>query len=100
MSTQRFADEFKVEAVKQVLGHGHRVGDVAARLGVSQHSLYEWIKQRRAVPSTGFNEAGARGPGKRHHRQRSAGVNSGMGLRALRAIGHNHDLSAHGESPR
>ncbi len=50
MSTKRFTDEFKVEAVSQVLGQGHRVADVAARLGVSQHSLYEWIKQRRAAP--------------------------------------------------
>ena len=50
MSTKRFTDEFKVEAVNQVLGQGHRVADVAARLGVSQHSLYEWIKERR-VPA-------------------------------------------------
>ena len=40
MSTKRFAEEFKAEAVKQVLVGGHRVADVAARLGVSQHSLY------------------------------------------------------------
>ncbi|MEN9780734.1 MAG: hypothetical protein RL014_1882 [Pseudomonadota bacterium] len=51
MSTKRFTEEFKAEAVKQVLVGGHRVADVAARLGVSQHSLYEWIKQRRAVPA-------------------------------------------------
>ena len=50
MSTKRFTEEFKVEAVGQVADKGYRVADVAARLGVSQHSLYEWIKQRR-VPA-------------------------------------------------
>ena len=50
MSTKRFTEEFKVEAVGQVVDKGYRVADVAARLGVSQHSLYQWIKQRR-VPA-------------------------------------------------
>lgn len=50
MSTKRFTEEFKVEAVGQVVDKGYRVADVAARLGVSQHSLYEWIKRRR-VPA-------------------------------------------------
>lgn len=47
MSTKRYTQEFKVEAVGQVVEKGYRVADVAARLGVSQHSLYEWIKERR-----------------------------------------------------
>ena len=47
MSTKRYTEEFKVEAVGQVVDKGYRVADVAARLGVSQHSLYEWIKERR-----------------------------------------------------
>jgi len=45
MSSQRYTDEFKIEAVKQVTERGHVVADVAVRLGVSQHSLYKWIKQ-------------------------------------------------------
>ena len=45
MSGQRYTDEFKIEAVKQVTERGHVVADVAVRLGVSQHSLYKWIKQ-------------------------------------------------------
>ena len=44
MSTQRFAPEFKEEAVKQVVERGYSVRDVAARLGVSAHSLYKWVK--------------------------------------------------------
>lgn len=44
MSTQRFTPEFKEEAVKQVTERGHPVADVAARIGVSSHSLYKWVK--------------------------------------------------------
>ncbi len=32
MSTKRFTDEFKIEAVNQLLGHGHRVADAVAQL--------------------------------------------------------------------
>ena len=45
MSGQRYPDEFKIEAIKQVTDRGHAVSEVARRLGVSQHSLYKWIKQ-------------------------------------------------------
>lgn len=44
MSTQRFTPEFKEEAVKQVTEHGYSVAEVSARLGVSSHSLYKWVK--------------------------------------------------------
>ena len=44
MSTQRFTPEFKEEAVKQVTERGYSVTEVAARLGVSTHSLYKWVK--------------------------------------------------------
>ncbi len=44
MSTQRFTPEFKEEAVRQVVERGYGVLDVAARLGVSAHSLYKWVK--------------------------------------------------------
>ena len=43
-SKQPYPEEFKVEAVKQITERGHRVADVSARIGVSQHSLYKWIK--------------------------------------------------------
>jgi transposase-like protein len=38
MSKQRFPEEFKAEAVKQITERGHKVSEVAARLGVSQHT--------------------------------------------------------------
>lgn len=44
MSSQRFTPEFKEEAVRQVVEHGYGVPDVAARLGVSAHRLYKWVK--------------------------------------------------------
>lgn len=46
MSNPRYTEEFKIEAVKQVADRGHSVAEVAARLGVSGHSLYQWIKRR------------------------------------------------------
>lgn len=49
MSQQRYTPEFKDEAVRQVTEKGHSVQEVAARLGVSSHSLYKWI--RAAKPS-------------------------------------------------
>ena len=44
MSTQRYTPEFKEEAVRQVAERGYPVPEVAARLGVSAHSLYKWVK--------------------------------------------------------
>ena len=47
MGKQRFTPEFKDEAVRQVTERGHSVVEVAARLGVSSHSLYKWVKDVR-----------------------------------------------------
>ena len=44
MNAQRYPEEFRIEAVKQIVEHGHSVADVSRRLGVSTHSLYKWIK--------------------------------------------------------
>lgn len=40
MSGKRYPEEFKIEAVKQVLDRGHSIFDVAKRLDVTTHSLY------------------------------------------------------------
>lgn len=45
MSSKRYTEAFKVEAVKQVTERGQAVSEVASRLGVSIHSLYLWQKQ-------------------------------------------------------
>ena len=47
MSGTRYTAEFKAEAVKQVIERGHGVVDVAKRLGISDKSLYVWLKQAR-----------------------------------------------------
>jgi transposase len=41
---QPYPEEFKIEVVKQITERGHRAVDASARIGVSQHSLYKWIK--------------------------------------------------------
>ncbi len=50
MSRQRYAEDFKVEAVKQITERGHSVPDVAKRIGVTTNSLYKWIKQYGESP--------------------------------------------------
>lgn len=41
----RFTDEFKRDAVAQVVDRGYSVSEVADRLGVSTKSLYTWKAQ-------------------------------------------------------
>ena len=41
----RYTDEFKQEAVNQVVIHGYSVLDVSKRLGITNKSLYHWIKK-------------------------------------------------------
>lgn len=45
MSNKRYPEEFKIEAVRQIVDKGCPVAEVASRLGVSQHSLYKWVKE-------------------------------------------------------
>ncbi len=45
MSTKRYTDEFKIEAVRQIVEYGRPVAEVAERLGVSVHCLYGWRRQ-------------------------------------------------------
>ena len=50
MNQKRFPEEFKIEAVRQIVERGHPVAEVSARLGVSTHSLYKWIKEQQLPP--------------------------------------------------
>jgi putative transposase len=68
MSKQRYPEEFKVEAVRQISVRGHKVADASARHGVSLHSLYQWIKAMQMPPG-----------------QRQAQGSQADGLRRLRA---------------
>jgi len=52
MGRANFSDDFKRDAVAQISERGYPVAEVSQRLGVSQHSLYEW-KKRFSQPSGG-----------------------------------------------
>nr|WP_302850301.1 transposase [Arsukibacterium indicum] len=47
MTKQRFTPEFKAEAIKQITERGYSVKEVSERLGVSDNSLYNWLKQHK-----------------------------------------------------
>ncbi len=42
MAGERYNEEFKIAAVKQVTENGHSIADVAKRLGITTKSLYSW----------------------------------------------------------
>jgi transposase len=46
----RFTDEFKRDAVAQVVERGYAVSEVAERLGISTKSLYTWKAQFSKPP--------------------------------------------------
>ncbi len=52
MSGKRYPEEFKIEAVTQVLERGPSVSSVATRLDITTHSLYAWIKKYGLDSST------------------------------------------------
>ncbi len=47
MSNRKFSEEFKAEAVKQVVERGYSAKEVSERIGVSLKSLYAWLKEAR-----------------------------------------------------
>ena len=61
MSSNRYTEEFKAEAVKQVIERGFSVVDVSERLGLHKHTLYGWVKKSRkdAAPGVGDMKPGA-----------------------------------------
>lgn len=56
MKSKQYTCEFKAEAVKQVIEKGHGVVDVAKRLGVTDKSLYIWVKKARAAGAIPGNQ--------------------------------------------
>lgn len=45
MRGKRYPEEFKIEAVKQVVDKGFTMTDVAQRLGVTYKSLHSWVQK-------------------------------------------------------
>jgi transposase len=56
MKRVRYPAEFEAEAVKQVTERGHGVVDVAKRLGMSDKSLYLWVRLAKEQPGVGTGE--------------------------------------------
>ena len=56
-SKSNFTEEFKLDTVRQITERGYPVAEVSQRLGVSQHSLYEWKKKFAASNAKGNDEA-------------------------------------------
>ncbi|EAB5482006.1 IS3 family transposase [Salmonella enterica] len=59
MSGKRYPEEFKIEAVKQVVDRGYSVASVATRLDITTHSLYSWIKKYGPDSSTNKEQSDA-----------------------------------------
>ncbi|HCO5884295.1 TPA: IS3 family transposase, partial [Escherichia coli] len=56
---KRYPEEFKTEAVKQVVDRGYSVASVATRLDITTHSLYAWIKKYGPDSSTNKEQSDA-----------------------------------------
>lgn len=105
MSTKRYTDEFKIEAVRQIVDYGRPVAEVAERLGVSVHSLYGWRRQygqgevgRRV--EQGQNAEVLRELGETCSRHRVARLMKNEGLRAMVGYGRRpRPLSGPGALP-
>ncbi|MCK7073663.1 IS3 family transposase [Enterobacter roggenkampii] len=59
MSGKRYPEEFKIEAVKQIVDRGYSVSSVATRLDITTHSLYAWIKKYGPDSSTNKEQSDA-----------------------------------------
>ena len=56
MKAVRYPAEFKAEAVRQVTERGRGVVDVAKRLGMSDKSLYLWVRLAQQQQGVGSGE--------------------------------------------
>ena len=59
MSVKRYPEEFKIEAVKQVVDRGHPVSSVATRLDITTNSHYSLIKKHGPDSSTNKEQSDA-----------------------------------------
>ena len=59
MSVKHYPEEFKIEAVKQVVDRSYSVSRVATRLDITTHSYYGWIKKYGPDSSTNKEQSDA-----------------------------------------
>ena len=57
MSTTRYSDEFKSEAIKMVLDGKISQNKVADELGIAGTTLSGWVRKYKANPSRGIKNA-------------------------------------------
>ena len=57
MGKGNFSGDFKRDAVTQITERGYPVAEVSKRLGVSQHSLYEWKRKFARPPGDDDKDA-------------------------------------------
>lgn len=53
MKSVRYTEEFKTEALKQVLERGYSQAEVATRLGVAKQTLRNWIQRHSETSNPG-----------------------------------------------
>ena len=81
MPNQKYSQEFRDEAVRQVVDRGYAIKDVAKNLGVSAHNRYKWLKQVRPDP------------GRRHQEELLEAKRENLKLRAeLRRVEEERDI--------
>jgi transposase len=51
LKRKKYSEEFKAEALRQVLERGYSVLEVSRRLGISDKSMYLWMKQAKKSPT-------------------------------------------------
>ena len=57
-NSKQYTDEFRAEAVKQVIERGFTVVDVASRIGIPKHTLYGWVQAaKKTMPAAGATVA-------------------------------------------
>ena len=50
-NSKQYTDQFRAEAVRQVIERGYTVVDVASRIGIPKHTLYGWVQAvRKTAP--------------------------------------------------
>jgi putative transposase len=87
MSSKRYHEEFKIEAVKQVVDHGYSVSGFATRLDITTHSHYAWIKKYRPDSSSNKEQSEAQAETRRLQKELKRVTDERDILKVLRKAG-------------
>ena len=69
MSGERYPEEFKIEALKQVVDRGYSVASGAKRPDITTHSPYAWIEKYGLDSSTNTEQSNAQAGIRRHQKE-------------------------------